>query len=227
LKEGDVVEQVNGDKMNGEVESLLQKLQSLPKNGQVKFLITRQSGGDFGATEGGVVISPPLPQRKPAPAVNLTKEVIVSEVVQTPPPPPAPSVPPNKPEKKLATPPLPTTNDLVVCVGDKFDVLHRSKMDEKTRLMATDAQPEPPTGWRYRPCEVVQLVSPLEVLVTFLDNRPGYLRDDVVLRSDFLPLNSKSPPQYMHHSYVSDDVLDVLDFFQSKYDGRHMEKWCV
>lgn len=120
--------------------------------------------------------------------------------------------------------------------GIKYDVLHKTPIDELDRGKPAPPgmriPPEPVSGWRWRSCEVLEVKergARTFCKVRFLDERLGFLQEDVIETGPdhqwLAPFGFKSPKHVMHHHYRTDDPLDVLDKFPSKYTGEMKEKW--
>lgn len=120
-------------------------------------------------------------------------------------------------------------------VGARYDVLHKVPIDAAVRSAlappGAEYPPEPKTGWRWRPCVVENVAGDNRVSVIFEDNLIafGYPRQDTISVGDsfqyLAPSGLKSPGHIMHHSYRSDDILDVLDIYAGKHTGKEQRKW--
>jgi hypothetical protein len=126
-------------------------------------------------------------------------------------------------------------------IGVKYDCLHKYPLSEELRcaraVPPSRIPPEPKTGWRWRPCVIISLEEPQansptrsrRAKVKFLDIVIGYPAEDIVDlgpgNQNLAPFGLKSPSHIMHHAFRSDDILDVLDIFSSKFDGGVRKKW--
>lgn len=123
-------------------------------------------------------------------------------------------------------------------VGMQFDFLHKFCLKEEVRNHKGDSKTlqEPPTGWRWRPGTVQNVVANPNnggksklVTVRFLDLKPGYPQEDYVDSGEndenVAPFKLKSGTHVMHHKYHTDDPLDILDYFKSRIDGLRKSKW--
>lgn len=228
LREGDVVVSVDGKSPTLEV------LSRLAKSGKTKADFSRPGSSSSSSSSASSAAAPPAPatQRPKSRAAEadmayeehlpVAQEVLPGAALppfagKAAPPPPRPIA------TATATPALLTTIQL----GTKLDVLHKSPLVAKIRDSATDSSPEPNTGWRWRAATVVEVLAPNLFRVVFSEPREGYASEAMVSSSpsEVAPWASKSPDHLMHHPFKSDDVLDVLDCFPSKYDGRMLSKW--
>ncbi|KAH9249687.1 hypothetical protein BASA81_012483 [Batrachochytrium salamandrivorans] len=222
LREGDVVVGVDGK------PTTLEALNRHAKSGKTKAEFSRPgSSSSSSSASSSAAAQRPKSKHTESDVAYEEHLPVAQEVLPLagPPPPFAAKAPPLP--KTMAT--TSTTGAILTTIqlGTKLDALHKSPLVPKIRELATDSSPEPNTGWRWRSGTVVEVLANNQFCVAFSEPREGYANDTIVSNSplEIASWGSKSPDHLMQHQFKSDDVLDVLDYFPSKYDGRMLSKW--